>query len=37
MSTPNPFNPFANFDFGKFDLSKFDVTKMLGDVKIPGF
>ncbi|MBS1225773.1 MAG: hypothetical protein H6R24_2451, partial [Proteobacteria bacterium] len=23
MSTPNPFNPFANFDFGKFDLSKF--------------
>ena len=37
MSTPNPFNPFANFDFGKFDLSKFDMTKMLGDVKIPGF
>ena len=27
-----PFNPFANFD-----LSKFDVTKMLGDLKIPGF
>lgn len=37
MSTPNPFNPFANFDFGKFDLAKFDMTKMLGDVKIPGF
>ncbi|MDS4042161.1 MAG: phasin family protein [Candidatus Competibacter sp.] len=37
MSTQNPFNPFANFDFGKFDLSKFDMTKMLGDVKIPGF
>ena len=33
----NPFNPFANLDFGKFDLSKFDMTKMLGDVKIPGF
>lgn len=33
----NPFNPFANMDFGKFDLSKFDMTKMLGDVKIPGF
>ena len=28
----NFFNPFANFD-----LSKFDVTKMLGDLKIPGF
>lgn len=28
----NPFNPFANVDLGKFDL-----TKMLGDVKIPGF
>jgi len=37
MSTPNPFNPFAAMDFSKFDLSKFDVTKMLGDVKIPGF
>ena len=37
MSTPNPFNPFANFDFSKFDLTKFDMTKMLGDVKIPGF
>ncbi len=37
MSTPNPFNPFANIDFSKFDLSKFDMTKMLGDVKIPGF
>lgn len=33
----NPFNPFAAMDFSKFDLSKFDVTKMLGDVKIPGF
>ena len=33
----NPFNPFANMDFGKFDMSKFDITKMLGDVKIPGF
>ena len=31
MST-NPFNPFGNVDF-----SKFDMTKMLGDVKIPGF
>ena len=28
----NFFNPFANFD-----LSKFDITKMLGDLKIPGF
>jgi len=37
MSTPNPFNPFANIDFSKFDFGKFDVTKMLGDVKIPGF
>ncbi|MFZ1827890.1 MAG: phasin family protein [Candidatus Competibacteraceae bacterium] len=37
MSTPNPFNPFANVDFSKFDFGKFDVTKMLGDVKIPGF
>ncbi|HRY15210.1 MAG: phasin family protein [Candidatus Competibacteraceae bacterium] len=37
MSTPNPFNPFANVDFSKFDMSKFDVTKMLGDMKIPGF
>ena len=37
MSTPNPFNPFANFDFSKFDFSKFDMSKMLGDVKIPGF
>jgi phasin family protein len=37
MSTPNPFNPFANIDFSKFDLSKFDMTKMLGDIKIPGF
>ena len=37
MSTPNPFNPFAAMDFSKFDLGKFDVTKMLGDVKIPGF
>ena len=37
MSTPNPFNPFANIDFRKFDLSKFDMTKMLGDIKIPGF
>ncbi|MFZ4789611.1 MAG: phasin family protein [Candidatus Competibacteraceae bacterium] len=36
MST-NPFNPFTNVDFSKFDLSKFDITKMLGDVKIPGF
>ncbi|MFZ1325352.1 MAG: phasin family protein [Candidatus Contendobacter sp.] len=33
----NPFNPFANMDFSKFDLGKFDMTKMLGDVKIPGF
>lgn len=33
----NPFNPFANVDFSKFDMSKFDITKMLGDVKIPGF
>ena len=33
----NPFNPFANMDLGKFDMSKFDITKMLGDVKIPGF
>lgn len=33
----NPFNPFANVDFSKFDFSKFDITKMLGDVKIPGF
>ena len=33
----NPFNPFAAMDFSKFDLSKFDMTKMLGDVKIPGF
>ena len=33
----NPFNPFASMDFSKFDLSKFDITKMLGDVKIPGF
>ncbi|MDG4549564.1 MAG: phasin family protein [Candidatus Contendobacter sp.] len=33
----NPFNPFANLDFSKFDLSKFDMTKLLGDVKIPGF
>lgn len=37
MSTPNPFNPFANVDFSKFDMSKFDLTKMMGDVKIPGF
>lgn len=37
MSSPNPFNPFAAMDFSKFDLGKFDVTKMLGDVKIPGF
>jgi len=37
MSTNNPFNPFANVDFSKFDFSKFDMTKMLGDVKIPGF
>ena len=37
MSTPNPFNPFANVDFSKFDMSKFDVTKMMGDMKIPGF
>ena len=37
MSTPNPFNPFANVDFSKFDLSKFDLTKLLSDVKIPGF
>jgi len=37
MSTPNPFNPFANIDFSKFDMSKFDVTKMMGDLKIPGF
>ncbi len=36
MST-NPFNPFTNVDFSKFDLSKFDMTKMMGDVKIPGF
>ena len=36
MST-NPFNPFTSVDFSKFDLSKFDMTKMLGDVKIPGF
>ena len=28
----NLFNPFANFD-----LSKFDITKILGDLKIPGF
>jgi phasin family protein len=28
----NLFNPFANFDLGKFDI-----TKMLGDLKIPGF
>jgi phasin family protein len=28
----NPFNPFANVDF-----SKFDVSKMMGDLKIPGF
>ena len=28
----NPFNPFATMDFSKFDMSK-----MLGDVKIPGF
>jgi phasin family protein len=33
----NPFNPFANLDLSKFDLSKFDMTKLLGDVKIPGF
>ena len=33
----NPFNPFANMDLSKFDMSKFDITKMLGDVKIPGF
>jgi len=33
----NPFNPFAAMDLSKFDLSKFDMTKMLGDVKIPGF
>ncbi len=37
MSTTNPFNPFANVDFSKFDMSKFDITKMMGDVKIPGF
>ena len=37
MSTTNPFNPFANVDFGKFDFSKFDMSKVLGDVKIPGF
>lgn len=36
MST-NPFNPFTSVDFSKFDLSKFDMTKMMGDVKIPGF
>ena len=30
--TENLFNPFANFD-----LSQFDVTKMLGNLKIPGF
>lgn len=28
----NPFNPFANVDFSKFDFSK-----MMGDLKIPGF
>lgn len=28
----NPFNPFATMDFSKFDLSK-----MLGDMKVPGF
>ncbi len=33
----NPFNPFANVDFSKFDFAKFDLSKMLGDVKIPGF
>ncbi len=32
MSINNPFNPFANVDF-----SKFDFTKVLGDLKIPGF
>src|SRR5512138_3483085 len=32
MMAENFFNPFANFD-----LSKFDITKMLGDLKIPGF
>ncbi|HUM93469.1 MAG TPA: phasin family protein [Candidatus Competibacter sp.] len=37
MSANNPFNPFANVDFSKFDFSKYDMTKMLGDVKIPGF
>ena len=37
MSATNPFNPFANVDFSKFDFSKYDMTKMLGDVKIPGF
>ena len=29
--------PVRQCDFSKFDLSKFDMTKMLGDVKIPGF
>ncbi len=28
----NPFNPFANVDFSKFDFSK-----MMGDLKVPGF
>ncbi len=28
----NPFNPFANIDFSKFDFSK-----MMGDLKVPGF
>lgn len=28
----NPFNPFAAMDFSQFDLSK-----MLGDMKVPGF
>ena len=37
MSTNNPFNAFSNVDFSKFDFSKYDMTKMLGDVKIPGF
>ncbi|MBL8260293.1 MAG: phasin family protein [Candidatus Competibacteraceae bacterium] len=37
MATNNPFNAFANVDFSKFDFSKYDMTKMLGDVKIPGF
>ncbi|PIE83054.1 MAG: phasin [Candidatus Contendobacter odensis] len=33
--TNNPFNPFANF--ANLDLAKFDFSKVLGDMKVPGF